>query len=117
VVRVGTSKGSTISLWLQYIRGISYRGPTERKKKEKKTTTRIGDSKSKVAPVRTMKAYWGSRGTAPLNPNIDTRCRLLASFMPQALVLRANLNVLALSAANSSTVHPHSIAYVGVHKK
>jgi hypothetical protein len=32
VVRVGTSKGSTISLWLQYIRGISYRGPTERKK-------------------------------------------------------------------------------------
>jgi hypothetical protein len=35
VVRVGTSKGSTISLWLQYIRGISYRGPTERKKERK----------------------------------------------------------------------------------
>jgi hypothetical protein len=32
-VRVGTSKGSTISLWLQYIRDISYRGPTERKKR------------------------------------------------------------------------------------
>jgi hypothetical protein len=28
--------GSTISLWLQYIRGISYRGPTERKKERKK---------------------------------------------------------------------------------
>jgi hypothetical protein len=37
VVRVGTSKGSTISLWLQHIRGISYRGPTERKKEEKTT--------------------------------------------------------------------------------
>jgi hypothetical protein len=36
VVRVGTSKVSTISLWLQYIRGISYRGPTERKKERKK---------------------------------------------------------------------------------
>jgi hypothetical protein len=35
VVRVGTSKGSTISLWLQYIRGISYQGPTERKKERK----------------------------------------------------------------------------------
>jgi hypothetical protein len=34
VVRVGTSKGSKISLWLQYIRGISYRVPTERKKEE-----------------------------------------------------------------------------------
>jgi hypothetical protein len=36
VVRVGTSKGSTISLWVQYIRGISYRGPTERKKEKEK---------------------------------------------------------------------------------
>jgi hypothetical protein len=39
VVRVGTSKGSTISLWLQYIRGISYRGPTERKKKKEGFST------------------------------------------------------------------------------
>jgi hypothetical protein len=31
-VRVGTSKGGAISLWLQYIRGISYRGPTERRR-------------------------------------------------------------------------------------
>jgi hypothetical protein len=38
VVTVGTSKGSTISLWLQYIRGISYRGPIERKKEKKEYT-------------------------------------------------------------------------------
>jgi hypothetical protein len=41
VVRVGTSKGSTISLWPQYIRGISYRGPTEKKKKTFINTTVI----------------------------------------------------------------------------
>jgi hypothetical protein len=41
VVRVGTSKGSTISLWLQYIRGISSRGPTERKKKKKSMYIKI----------------------------------------------------------------------------
>ena len=72
-----------------------------------KTVTRICGSK--VAPGHTMTAYWGSRGTAPIISNLDTRCRLLVSFMLQAFLLRDNLNVLALSEANSRTIHPHSI--------
>jgi hypothetical protein len=35
VVRDGTSKGSTISLWLQYIRGHYLPGPYRKKKKKK----------------------------------------------------------------------------------
>jgi hypothetical protein len=81
------------------------------------TMTRICDSKGKAAAGHTMKAYWGSRGTAPLIPNLDTRCRLMVNFLLQALVLRANFIVLALSEANFRTVHPHSINSLCTNKK
>ena len=73
-----------------------------------KTMMMICDSKGKVAPVHSMKAYWGNRGTAPLIHNLDTRWRFLVSFMSQALVLTANLNVLALSEVQW-TVYPQSM--------
>jgi hypothetical protein len=48
--------------------------------------------KGEDAPVHVMNTYRGNKGIALLIHNLDTKCRLVVSFMPQSLYLQYPLN-------------------------